>query len=208
MRRTAEDTEITRQNLLEAALIVFSRQGYSDTRLEDIAHEAGVTRGAIYHHFGSKAKLFNLLVGNAYRRIMPIFAEAAQSVEKGTSPLQALRRLFVLELSQMEEDAEYCAVTELVMFKTALTPELKDGMREKRTGIRKRVDFLAGLVQRAIDKGEVRADAAPRDIAISLMSLQTGLVSHWLIDKKLFSIKAQAGLAIDSFIQGIAAKAK
>ena len=37
MRKTKEEAEITRQSLLKAALVVFSRQGYSDTRLEDIA---------------------------------------------------------------------------------------------------------------------------------------------------------------------------
>jgi AcrR family transcriptional regulator len=58
MRKTKEEAEITRQNLLKAALVVFSRRGYNATRLEDIADEAGVTRGALYHHFGDKESLF------------------------------------------------------------------------------------------------------------------------------------------------------
>jgi TetR/AcrR family acrAB operon transcriptional repressor len=53
MRRTKEEAEITKQNLLQAALEVFSRMGYSATRVEDIARQADVTTGAIYHHFGA-----------------------------------------------------------------------------------------------------------------------------------------------------------
>jgi len=62
MKRTQEEAAKTRQDLLDAALQVFSQQGYQAARLQDIAKAAGVTRGAIYHHFGSKAELFNTLM--------------------------------------------------------------------------------------------------------------------------------------------------
>ena len=52
MRRTKEEAEQTRRALLDAGLRVFSRQGYAAIKLEDIAREAAVTRGAIYWHFG------------------------------------------------------------------------------------------------------------------------------------------------------------
>ncbi len=91
MRRTKEEADITRQRLLLAALNVFSRQGYDATRLEDIAAEAEVTRGAIYHHFGGKAELYNEMVMEFTQRVMPIINEA---VEQGSSALDKLRRLF------------------------------------------------------------------------------------------------------------------
>ena len=65
MRRTKEEAEQTRQDLLDAALTVFSQKGYTATRLEDVARTAGVTRGAIYHHFGSKADLYGALIEEA-----------------------------------------------------------------------------------------------------------------------------------------------
>ena len=65
MRRTKEDAELTRQSLLEAAIKVFSKQGYAATRLEDIAEAAKVTRGAVYHHFGGKAELFSEIIENS-----------------------------------------------------------------------------------------------------------------------------------------------
>ena len=62
MKRTAEEAEQTRQELLDAALAIFSRTGFEAARLEDIAKTAGVTRGAVYHHFGGKPELYLALL--------------------------------------------------------------------------------------------------------------------------------------------------
>ncbi|NIV11690.1 MAG: TetR family transcriptional regulator, partial [Aliifodinibius sp.] len=57
-----EEAAITRDQLLNKALTVFSKKGYSAATLQDIASEADMTRGAIYWHFGSKAELYNTLI--------------------------------------------------------------------------------------------------------------------------------------------------
>ncbi len=62
MRRTKADAEQTRMQLMQMAVKVFKDKGYVRTRLDDIAKAAGVTRGAIYHHFGNKAKLFKAIM--------------------------------------------------------------------------------------------------------------------------------------------------
>src|ERR1051326_3479622 len=62
VRKTKEEAAATRKALLDAALIVFSQKGYTAARLEDVAEHAGVSRGAIYWHFHSKAELYNTLV--------------------------------------------------------------------------------------------------------------------------------------------------
>jgi len=58
MKRNKEDTQATIQALVSVARQAFTVKGYADASLEDIASDAGVTRGAVYHHFGSKKKLF------------------------------------------------------------------------------------------------------------------------------------------------------
>jgi len=62
MRRTAADAEITRQELLADARAAFASQGYAGTQPADIAERCGVTRGAVYHHFASKAGLFEAVL--------------------------------------------------------------------------------------------------------------------------------------------------
>ena len=57
MRRTAEDAAKTRVALLEAALIAFEEKGWRGATFEHIAERAGVTRGALHHHFLDKRTL-------------------------------------------------------------------------------------------------------------------------------------------------------
>jgi len=68
MRRTKEEAEQTRQQILDAALLIFSQKGFQATRLQDIATEAGATRGAIYHHFQNKAGLYKSLIEEAMQQ--------------------------------------------------------------------------------------------------------------------------------------------
>lgn len=60
--RTPKNPEATKKKLLDAALMVFSRTGYSAAKLEDIAKEAGVTRGAISYHFQNKETVAYILI--------------------------------------------------------------------------------------------------------------------------------------------------
>ena len=61
MRKTKLEAEKTRQHLLDAALEVFWRKGVTSASLQEIAEEAGVTRGALYWHFANKEALFEAL---------------------------------------------------------------------------------------------------------------------------------------------------
>lgn len=201
MRRTKEEAEITRQNLLTHALSVFSRHGYAETRLEDIAAEARVTRGAIYHHFGSKAELYNAMVTEASGRAIGVLENA---INAGGNTLDVLKRVFIDLLTYAHDDPQFRAINELVLFKTGSAPELQEGFQYKIAGNRQMVDFFAGKIQAGIEAGEVRADVDPRDAAISLMALNNGLLSLWLLDPDLFALKQRAGTIADIFIQGIA----
>ena len=57
MRRTKEEAENTRTAILTAAELLFLKKGVSHTSLEQIARQAGVTRGAVYWHFQNKAQI-------------------------------------------------------------------------------------------------------------------------------------------------------
>jgi AcrR family transcriptional regulator len=56
------DPRATRERILDAALMAFSRQGYHGTRLDDIVEESATSKGAIYFHFANKERLFLALV--------------------------------------------------------------------------------------------------------------------------------------------------
>lgn len=62
VRRTRAEMEQTRLQLLETARKVFSERGYADTSMDDLTAQAGLTRGALYHHFGDKKGLLAAVV--------------------------------------------------------------------------------------------------------------------------------------------------
>jgi AcrR family transcriptional regulator len=62
VRRTRAAMEETRATLLETARKVFSERGYADTSMDDLTAQAGLTRGALYHHFGDKKGLLAAVV--------------------------------------------------------------------------------------------------------------------------------------------------
>ncbi|WP_053377164.1 TetR/AcrR family transcriptional regulator [Paenibacillus sp. FJAT-27812] len=80
MRRNKKDTAETIQRLLEVARQHFTAHGYADCSLEEIAKTAEVTRGAVYHHFGSKKGLFKEVLELVQREVARrLEVEAARS---------------------------------------------------------------------------------------------------------------------------------
>jgi AcrR family transcriptional regulator len=90
MRRTqAERREQTRTALLAAARELFAERGFADTGREDIAERAGVTRGALYHHFESKAAVAVAVLEELARELTERVVAAAITTD---DPREQLRR--------------------------------------------------------------------------------------------------------------------
>ncbi len=88
-RRTQEARrQATRQALLLAARRHFAERGYAETNTPEVVAEAGVTRGALYHHFADKKALFRAVVEAEHARLAAAITEAADSDEPG--PVRAL----------------------------------------------------------------------------------------------------------------------
>ncbi|MDF2386171.1 TetR/AcrR family transcriptional regulator [Nostoc ellipsosporum NOK] len=83
-RRTqAERTAETREALLDAAIGLLYRKGYSGTSTEAIAEEAGVTRGALHHHFGTRVQLMADVIGTVYEREKRAYERIAADTGRG-----------------------------------------------------------------------------------------------------------------------------
>jgi TetR/AcrR family acrAB operon transcriptional repressor len=200
MRRTKEDAEITKQNLLAAGLEVFSRKGYKATRVEDIARQANVTTGAIYHHFGGKSALYIALVEKSSTKSNRL---AQQIVEEGGTPATILNRLLVRMFEFAEEDQEYRAVIELFLNKTEFSPELSTITEQTLDGRRQLAQFFSNLIEEGIEAGEFRPDVSSEDAALTLVGFMNGMGLIWVQDPGHFSIKERAENLVDSFLSGI-----
>jgi TetR/AcrR family acrAB operon transcriptional repressor len=200
MRRTKEEAEVTRQNLLAAGLEVFSRKGYAGTRVEDIARQANVTTGAIYHHFGGKSDLYIALVELSSAKANQL---ALQIVGEGGTPATILRRLLVRLFQHFAEDKEYRAVVELSVNKTEMVPELASIREQIIESRRLLAEFFAKLIAEGIEAGEFRSAVSPRDAALALVGFMNGLGLVWVQDPEHFSIGERAENFVDLFLAGM-----
>jgi AcrR family transcriptional regulator len=201
MRRTKEEAAVTRARLLEAALAIFHTKGYAATTLDDIARQAGITRGAIQWHFGSKVELYNTLIRESYQEAGLAFGEMHQA--QGT-PLQKLRLILVKWLSYAEENVKFRTMLELMILKTEVSPELAGGMQEKAQGNQATVSFFADLIRQGIEAGEIRPEVHPEVAAIAALGLVNGITSLWLVDPVAFTLRGTAEESVEIFLRGIA----
>lgn len=88
-RTSAAHAARTAQLVLESATDLFASQGFADVSLDDVATAVGVTRGAVYHHYRSKAGLFGAVVDRLQSQVAAAVSLAA--TEAGPSPSDQLR---------------------------------------------------------------------------------------------------------------------
>lgn len=203
MRRTKAEAEQTRQQLLDAALRVFGQQGYDATTLDDIAHAAAVTRGAIYWHFKGKAELYQALLAE---RQAPAVATLTATLTADASPSERLRALITRSVALLEEDPSYRATMELTLFKTGAAPELAAGLAQKVSGLRNVRRAVAELVRAGQQEASLRAGLDPDAAATTILSLINGVALTWLLDPESFSPAAQAATIADTLLAGLAAE--
>ena len=198
MRRTKEDAEITRQSLLNAAARVFSRDGYAATKLDDIAAAAGVTRGAVAHHFGGKAEIFAALIASKREAIGKTVGMA---LDVGKTPGERLRGFMVALLIRLEEDEDFRLMNELALFhRGGLPPDAPELPASPDTAYHA---GIAELLAAGVASGEIRADLDLQAGAKAVLALVSGVFVNWLTTSDRYSLRREASGIVDAFLSGI-----
>ncbi len=163
------DSAATRARLLAAARAAFARDGYANATNKDIATAAGITPGAIYHYFPSKADLY-----------VAVVEEVQQGIQKGYEAIAArlvtLPERFAALLGYSAEasrrDYTGAAFMMGVYTEAQLHPELREPIRELR---RRSVDVVAAMVADAVRSGELSDDIDPQAVEDLLNAAFIGL---------------------------------
>jgi TetR/AcrR family acrAB operon transcriptional repressor len=200
MRKTKKEAEQTRQNVLEAALQVFSEKGYAAATLNEIAERAKVTRGAIYWHFDNKAELYNTLLKEAASISAQVVDQAAE--EGGDLP-EILERVFIRLLHAVEEDSRLRATLELELFKTAQIEELAESQEQRVAEGKRLIAGIAGVMRSGIQQGFLRDDLDPELMARAFLGLQNGIIQMWLMAPGSFSLKEKARSLAAIYLNGV-----
>jgi AcrR family transcriptional regulator len=94
-RATAEAAAETARRLVEIAADLFAERGYAAVALDDVATASGVTRGAVYHHYGSKAGLFRAVAAHLQREVAAALVAAADDADGPSGRLRAGSHAFL-----------------------------------------------------------------------------------------------------------------
>ncbi len=201
-RRTKEDALVTRELLLDAAERVFHRRGVSRTTLQEIAQDAGLTRGAIYWHFQNKADVFDAMM----RRVtLPMVARLnSQPRAESDDPLQHLRQTVASAFHQTVHDLQVRRVFEIASHMVEYGDDLQ-AVRDSHISERsERVNDLERVLLQARTKRKLPADLATRTAAVGLHALLDGLMSNWLLEPQAFDLEDVGARALDAYLAGLA----
>ncbi len=201
VRRTKDEAQETRSRILDAAERLFSEHGVSRTSFEDIAHAAGVTRGAIYWHFKDKSDLFAAMVN---RVTLPMEAMVARSSDESVEdPLASLKACAVTALTRTASDPQCQRVFDIVIHKCEYLGEMA-GVKSRISSIQKGcVDRAELAIRNAIKRGQFPASVNPRLAAVGLDALLFGLISSWLANRGYLNLERQAEAMIDLYLDGL-----
>jgi AcrR family transcriptional regulator len=157
-RSQAERSQATREALIGAARRLFGRRGYAAVGTEEIVREAGVTRGALYHHFDGKRELLEAVYEQIEAELTQRIAERALS---GSDPLEAMRlgTEMVLEASQEPE------VQQIVMLDA---PAVLGWERWREIAAEHGLGLVEASLQAAMDAGQI-AEQPTKPLAHVLM---------------------------------------
>ena len=140
--------EHTRSLLLDAAEAVFAEKGFTPATLDDIAHTAGYTKGAIYKHFDTKEDLFLAVSDRYWRRYFDTFAEVlSAATEMGARELDTIAERW-RQLSH-EHGAEHAALGHEFALYLLRNPDARERVAAKRLEV---VEALGKFIVEGIDR--------------------------------------------------------
>lgn len=199
MRRTKEDAEKTRLALLASAEKLFLDKGVAHTSLDQIARDAGVTRGAVYWHFQNKAHLFHEMLNQV--RLPPEQMNERLCSCNQQQPLLALRNLCIEGLRALARDEQKRRIMTILLHRCEFTEELREAEERHQAFINQFIDLCEQLLQRAANN--LHPGVTPRLAALTLHALLVGLFSDWTRDASLHDPETDSAALIDPLFRGL-----
>lgn len=194
-RRTKEEAEATRVQILDAAERVFHAQGVSRASLAEVAKAAGVSRGAIYWHFENKIDLFQAMLE---RQRLPLeeLARASES-EDEPDPLGCMRELLIKALTRLAHEPQTRRTHDILRYKCEYTGELA-GLRERMQALSIECDQrIAKALGNAVSKGQLSVSLDCQRAAVCLHAYMEGVEANWLLVPD-YDLAQQAPLLVDA----------
>ena len=188
-----------RRLILDAAVRVFARQGFHTCRVSDIADEAGVAYGLVYHYFSSKEQILDTLFLERWDVMLAAIAEADGSA---LAPEDKLRTIAGFIIDSYRHDPELMKVIIVEVTRAANTFGLThlEKIRDAYAGI-------AGIVAKAQADGRFRAEITPEFAAQAFYGAVEQVLTGWIFDSSAVEeadLERAKTMIVDTICRGLA----
>ncbi len=190
-------SSVRRIEILEAALTIFVKKGYSDARMDDIVQEIGLSKGAIYHHFQSKRDLFIALI----EHWMDQFSAIERNNDLRAKPsTDIIRKIAHFTAIIFKRNPNWFLVEPEIWAFANRDQEIHELAGQLYTRV---LTVFENLIDRGIEYGEFK-QVHSRMIALSIMTSLHGMIWFVLFQPEDFSLEEYVELNMEFILNGIA----
>lgn len=185
------------QQIIDAALRVFARNGYYNSRVSDIAREAGIASGTIYLYFKTKDDILVTL----FREKMAAFVEhLRKEITAEADALAKLRCLVALHFRILEENPDLAEVVQV---------ELRQGHKFFRGAPAAEVGayfaLIASVLEEGVETGMFRKGLSVKVATKVLFGAMDQMATSWVLGKRAYKLSETAEVVAEIFLNGITA---
>ena len=187
------------QQIVDAAIRVFARTGYYNSRVSDIAREAGIASGTIYLYFKTKDEILVTL----FREKMAEWVDVVRrEIATEPDPVAKLRRLVALHFSVLESNPDLAEVVQI---------ELRQGHKFFRGASAHEISAYFGLIgsvlEEGIATGQIRRDVPVKLATKMLFGAMDQVATSWVLGKRAYRLSDAAEAVASIFLKGVKADA-
>jgi len=175
--RNAQQAAEKRRLILDAAVRVFARQGFHTCRVSDIADEAGVAYGLVYHYFRSKDEILDTLFLERWN----VLLEAIREVDRDEDPTRTARdKLYAIVSFIVDSYAHDPDLMKVIIVE--VTRAANTFGRSHLAEIREAYDLIAVIVEKAQAAGEFKSTVTPAFAAMAFYGAIEQVLTGWIFD--------------------------
>ena len=172
--RNPQQAAEKRRLILDAAVRVFARQGFHACRVSDIADEAGVAYGLVYHYFRSKDEVLDTLFLERWDILLDAIREVDGQDVAAREKLYAIAS-FIVDSYRHDQDLMKVIIVEV-------TRAANSFGRSHLAKIREAYDLIAAIVEKAQASGEFKATVTPAFAAMAFYGAIEQVLTGWIFD--------------------------
>lgn len=198
-KKRKENANETRKKILESALDLFFDNGYSQTNLDHIAENMGLTKGAIYWHFDSKFDLFENLSSDISEYIKDKFSE----LHINSLLLSDLKKFLCSLTLLIVKDKKIFKYLSVIFLKIEWNSDFTAITSNLFTEHTKIDQYIERCLSKAIQNNEINPDYKINQILELLTLFLEGIVSNAIIENNYSNIEKKTEMAVEIFFKGL-----